>query len=219
MADTAGPFFDVLEEVLHLDQPVRPSVRRRVRAANEEAIRTLRQLGAEDDQLLAPDNARSICNAIARRHGVKPRFMLPMRELGEQLSLEFASALLPSSARARLMASAVHLERRRADADPARGRSSDRRPDPWVEWIALAQAILALAAMAVAAIMATTGRASLGLGLSIAAVGSLAFARAALAISSDRRARLLTSEVALRRADDVGPPGNALDIDLRAPGS
>ena len=215
MIEAAAPLFDVLEDILRLDEPVRPSVRRRVRAANEEAIRTLRQLGAEDEQLLAPDNARFICNAIAQRHGVKPRFMLTMRELGEQLTFEFASALMPSSVRARLITSAVHLEQRRAQADPTRRRGSDQRPGQRVEWIALAQAVLALASIVVASIMATTGSASVGLGLSIASVAFLAFARAALAISSDRRTHLLTTDSLLHGAG--AGPGRDPDIDLRSP--
>ena len=217
MVDAAAPIFDALEDILRLDQPVRPSVRRRVRAANDEAIRTLRQLGAEDERLLAPDNARHLCNAIAQRHGVKPRFMLTMRELGEQLALEFASALMPSSVRARLITSAVHLERRRAQAEPLRRRGSDQRPDPRVEWVALTQAVLALASMAVGAILAARGRSSFGLALSIAAVAFLAFARATLAISTDRRARRFVSDAAVARAADSRSPDNGPAIDLRAP--
>jgi hypothetical protein len=192
--DRAGPFIDLLEDVLHLDQPVRPSVRRRVDAANSEAIRTLRQMATEDETLLAPDNARTICNAVAHRHGVKPRFMLPMRKLGEQLTLEFASALMPSGARSRLISTAVQLDRRRAVTDPNRRRTTDQRPDPRVEWMALAQAMLAVAAVITAALMAASGRSLFGLGLAIASVSFLVFARAALAISSDRRCHLLTSE-------------------------
>lgn len=213
--EAAGPLFDVLEDILRLDEPIRPSVRRRVRAANDDAIRTLRQLGAEDEQLLEPENARSICNAIAQRHGVKPRFMMSMRELGEQLALEFASALMPSAIRARLISSAVHLERRGARTDAARRRGSDQRPDPRIEWIALAQAVLALTAMVVAMFMARNGRGSLGLELGIVSVATLAFARAALAISTDRRAQLHASDatVAGRRRG-----GDTTEIDLRSTG-
>jgi hypothetical protein len=197
--------------VLYLDRPVRPSVRRRVRAANAEAIRMLRQLAADDEQLLEPSSARSIFNAVARNHGVKPRFMLTMREIGEQLAFEFASALLPTGARARLIASAVRLQHRGAPADHLRSRPTDRRPDPRVEWIALAQAVLALAAMVAAAILATSGRASIGLGLSIASVAFLTFARAALAISSDRCAHLVGTEFG------ATAPTHSPDIDLTTP--
>jgi hypothetical protein len=214
--DSAGTLFDVLEDVLHLDHPVRPSVRRRVKAANDDAIRTLRQLGAEDEQLLAPDNVRTICNAIAQRHGVKPRFMLTMRELGEQLALEFASALLPTSARTRLISSAIHLEPRRAAADPRRRRQSDQRPARRVEWIALGQAVVALLTMISAAVLAAAGQDSLGLAMSVAALAFVAFARAALAISSDRRSRLLMSEqAALARNDRRRVDAPDAEIDLR----
>jgi hypothetical protein len=209
--DTATPLIDVLEDVLYLDHPVRPSVRRRVQSANAEAIRTLRQLAADDEELLEASSARSIFNAVARNHGVKPRFMLTMREIGEQLAFEFASALLPTGARARLMARAARLQQRSAPANRLRSRPTDRRPDPRVEWIALAQAALALAAMVAAAVLATSGRASIGLGFSIASVAFLTFARAALAISSDRRAHLVGT--------DFGPsaPDRSPDIDLTTP--
>lgn len=215
--EAAGPFFDVLEDILRLDDPIRPSMRRRVRAANEDALRTLRQLGAEDEQLIAPQHARTICNAIAQRHGIKPRFMLSMRELGEQLTLEFASALMPSATRARLISSAVQLEDRGAGTDPARRRGSDQRPDPRVEWVALAQAVLALASMVVAFFMARAGRGSLGLELGIVSVATLAFARAALAISADRRARSLTGDDTAGRAEP-GATVEGAEIDLRSTG-
>ena len=215
--EAAGPFFDVLEDILRLDDPIRPSMRRRVRAANEDALRTLRQLGAEDEQLIAPHHARTICNAIAQRHGIKPRFMLSMRELGEQLTLEFASALMPSATRARRISSAVQLENRGADAEPGRRRGTDQRPDPRVEWVALAQAVLALASMVTAFFMARAGRGSLGLELGIVSVATLAFARAALAISADRRAcRLTTDDAAGRTAHAARVDGP--EIDLRSTG-
>lgn len=219
--DRAGPFIDLLEDVLHLDQPVRPSVRRRVDAANREAIRTLRQMAAEDETLLAPDNARTICNAVAHRHGVKPRFMLPMRELGEQLTLEFASALMPTATRTRLISTAVQLDRRRPLADPKRRRATDQRPDPRVEWVALAQAMVAVGAIVLAAIMALSGRSNWGLGFAIVAVSILTLARAALVISSDRQCQLLTAERAMVRPSRRSPDRRRglvdFEIDLRGP--
>jgi hypothetical protein len=209
--DSATPLIDVLEDVLYLDRPVRPSVRRRVRSANAEAIRMLRQLAADDEALLEPTSARSIFNAVARNHGVKPRFMLTMREIGEQLAFEFASALLPTGSRARLMSRAVRLQHRGAPVDRLRSRPTDRRPDPRVEWIALAQAVLAVAAIIAAAVLATSGRASIGLGFSIAGVAFLTFARAALAISSDRRAHLVGGDIG------APTPDRDPDIDLTTP--
>ncbi len=212
--ERTGVLFDVLEDVLHVDHPVRPSLRRRVRMANEDAVRTLRQLATEDETLLAPDNARSICNAIAHRYRVKPRFMLPMRDLGEQLALEFASALVPSSTRTRLIDSAVHLEQRRVEAH-RRGAVTEHRPDLHVAWMALAQAVFAIAAIISGAITTLSGRSSWGLGCAIAAVSFLAFARAALAISADRG----TSDAPRRRRRRtrvrVSGDGGA-EIDLRA---
>lgn len=209
VVERAGPIIDLFEDVLHLDTPLRPSVRRRVRAANDEAIRTLRHLAAEDDTLLRPENVRTICNAVAHRHGVKPRFMLTMREIGEQLTLEFAAALLPSNVRTRLIASAVHLERRRVVTDPTRRRAGDQRPDPRVEQLALAQVVLAVLAIIGGAVMLAGGRTTWGLGFAIAATSLVVIARAVLAISTDRRARALP-----------GTPGAARlapDIDLRSP--
>ncbi len=150
------------------------------------------------------------------------RFMLPMRELGEQLALEFASALMPTAARKRLISSAVQLDRGRPVAGPTRRRTTDQRPDPRVEWVALAQAVVAVVAMAMATVMAMSGRSNWGLGLAIVAVSSLIFARAALAISSDRRCHLLAAE---RAAGRVRRPATSArrsvvehDIDLRGPG-
>lgn len=214
MTERTGVLFDVLEDVLHVDHPVRPSLRRRVRMANEDAVRTLRQLASEDETLLAPDNARSICNAIARRYRVKPRFMLPMRDLGEQLALEFASALAPSSTRTRLIDSAVHLEQRRVEAH-RRGTVGEHRPNPHVAWMALAQALFAVASVVSGAITTLSGRSSWGLGCAIAAVSFLAFARAALAISADRGITDLPRP-RRRRTRLRGPRDRSAEIDLRA---
>lgn len=210
VVERAGPILDLFEDALLLDSPLRPSVRRRVRAANDEAIRTLRHLAAEDETLLRPENVRTICNAVAHRHGVKPRFMLTMRQIGEQLTLEFAAALMPSNVRLRLIASAVHLERRRASVDTARRRSGDQRPDPRVEGVALAQAVLAILAIAGAVIMLVMGRTTWGLGLAIAATSLVVIARAALAISTDRRAASLPGSPG-------APASREPDIDLRTP--
>jgi hypothetical protein len=210
VVERAGPILDLFEDVLHLDSPLRPSVRRRVRAANDEAIRTLRHLAAEDETLLRPENVRTICNAVAHRHGVKPRFMLTMRQIGEQLTLEFAAALMPSHVRMRLIASAVHLERRRAAAEPTRRRSGDQRPDPRVEHVALAQVVLAVLAIVGGAVMLAMGRTTWGLELAIAATSLVVIARAALAISADRRASAIYAH---REAAGAHVP----DIDLRTP--
>lgn len=208
---TAGAVFDVLEDFLHVDRPLRPSVQRRVHAANAEAIRTLRQLGAEDQALLAPGHARTICNAIAHRHGVKPRYMMSLRELGEQLTLEFASALVPSATRARLIRSAVELDpRQRTAGDRPRRRGSDNRPSATAEWMAVVQAVVALVCMATAALMTHGGEDSLGLAFAIVAVATLVFARAVLAISVDHR---ITQASPARRGT-----ASADEIDLRATG-
>lgn len=216
IGETAGAVFDALEDFLRVDRPMRPSVQRRVDAANADAIRTLRRLVADDETMLAPANVRTICNAIARRHDVNPRYMLSMHELGEQLTLEFASAILPSATRARLIQGARLLDRDRTPAaSERRRRASDRRPSPRVEWIAVGQAVVALACVLTAVLMTHGGEDFLGLAFAIVAVASLAFARAMLAISTDRRARVHLADGA------VGPANRAFglggdEIDLRS---
>ncbi len=218
-ADRTGTLVDLIEDVLHLDQPVRPSIRRRVGIANEEALRTLRHLATEDEAILAPDNVRAICNAIATRHGVKPRFMLTTREVGEQLSFEFAAAALPPPSRARLIASAVHLEQRRAAADRVH-RTGDRRPARPVEFLAAAQAVLAVVAVAGAVIMIASGRSTWGLGFAITSLSLVVMARAVLVLSADRLVHVLPGEGAAPAPVATWPSAGPdrpvdLEIDLR----
>lgn len=217
IGETAGAVFDALEDFLRVDRPMRPSVQRRVDAANADAVRTLRRLIADDETMLAPANIRTICNAIARRHGINPRYMLSTREVGEQLTLEFASAILPSATRARLIHGARALEGRRSAAvDERRRRTSDRRPAPGVEWLAVGQAVVSLACILTAAWMTHGGEDSLGLAFAMVAAASLAFARAMLSISTDRRARQATASGSAA-ADGITLAGD--EIDLRSPGA
>jgi hypothetical protein len=214
-ADRAGALIDLIEDALHLDQPVRPSVRRRVNLANEEAIRTLRHLATEDESILAPDNVRAICNAIATRHAVKPRFMLTTRELGEQLSFEFAGSALSPTNRARLIASAVRLERRRVAAEPVRQPGSEHRPDRTAERLAVSQVVLAVLAIVAAFVMLADDRTRWGVGFAMAAVSFMVMARAVLVLSADRRVRMLPGTAPRTTAGSTTHRAIEVQIDLR----
>jgi hypothetical protein len=214
-ADRTGALIDLIEDALHLDQPVRPSVRRRVNLANDEAIRTLRHLATEDEGILAPDNVRAICNAIASRHAVKPRFMLTTRELGEQLSFEFAASGLSPTNRARLIASAVRLERRRAATDQARRPMSARRSDRTVERLAITQVVLAAIAIATAVVMLVDDRTRWGVGFKMAALSFIVMARAVLVLAADRRVHVLPDAAPAATGGPTVHRSIEVQIDLR----
>jgi hypothetical protein len=76
---------DLVEDALFVDRPLRPSARRRVEQANEEVVRTLRLAALNDDELLDPARVQAICNAVARRHSVKPRHMFGLQQLGAEI--------------------------------------------------------------------------------------------------------------------------------------
>jgi hypothetical protein len=141
--------------------------------------------------------------------------MLTTRELGEQLSFEFAGSALSPTVRARLIARAVRLEDRRVAADPVRRTGPERRPDRTVERLAIAQILLAVLAFVAALVMLAGDRTRLGAGFAMAAASSTVLARAALVLSADRRMHVLPDGTD-RTGPTAGTPGPAeIQIDLR----
>lgn len=98
---------DLVEDALFVDRPLLPSARRRVEQANEEVVRTLRLAALNDDELLDPARVQAICNAVARRHSVKPRHMFGL----QQLSAELVDDATVSEESAALAARVARIER------------------------------------------------------------------------------------------------------------